>query len=87
MRAVFKRATRTAALMHLGVFGFVVVWEWAVAMGVRFTADESTFAPLFAMLLAAIWWVAVGVAARKPSLIYACVLGAGVGNWLGIIWP
>ena len=56
-------------------------------MGVRFTADESAFAPLFAMLLAAIWWFAVGVAARKPKLIYACVLGAGVGNWLGISWP
>ena len=78
---------RRAALMHLGTFAFVAVWEWAVAMGVRFTADESNLAPLFAMFLAAIWCVAVGVAARKPNLIYACVLGAGVGNWLGIIWP
>jgi hypothetical protein len=75
------------AITHLATFGFVVAWEWAVAMGVRFTADESAFAPLFAMLLAAIWWVAVGVAARKPGLIYACVLGAGAGNWLGISWP
>jgi len=75
------------ALTHLGVFAFVGVWDWAVAMGIRYTADESNLAPLFAMLLAGVWWLAVRIAAKRPSLIWANVAGAGVGTWLGISWP
>ena len=64
----------------------VAFWDYLVAIGVRYTNEQSWVAPIAAMLLATVWWFAVRLATKHPSLIVANVLGAGVGTLVGILW-
>lgn len=75
------------ALTHFSIFAVMVVWDWLAALAIRFTAEQSHAAPLFAMLIAVVWVFAVRLVAHRPGLLVAVTVGAGVGTELGILWP
>lgn len=75
------------ALTHASMFGLVVVWDWLTTVYTRLAAADNLWAVLVGVGLTAFWWVAVRLCVKDNWLVLPALAGAGVGTYLGIIWP